>query len=131
MIKINTETFKSNILFFFPIAFSFLFFFKIGDTSYWFDELVTLNTIDPDHTKNFFSNYFKNELHPPLYFIVLKIFIKCITLLTESAKLLWLVVYSYCSSTVAFKFIADDFVNIYQQYFNIYFPNRINNLSEL
>lgn len=138
MSKINfVETIKSKIFsnadkfyYFFPIAFSFLFFFKIGDTSYWFDELVTVNTIDPDTTKDFFNNYFRNELHPPLYFVVLKIFAKLVTLLTESAKMLWLTLYNYSYSSVALKFLAQDIVNVYNQYFAFYFPHKINNLSE-
>lgn len=126
--KIFSHTDK--LLYFFPIAFSFLFFFKIGDASYWFDELVTINTINPDTTKDFFKNYFRNELHPPLYFVVLKIFSKLITLLTESAKLLWLTVYNFSYSSLALSFVSQDIANIYNHYFAFYFPHKINNLSE-
>lgn len=128
--KINYFTID-KLYYFFPLACSFLFFFKIGDISYWFDELVTVNTINPDTTKDFVSNYFRNELHPPLYFLLVKFYIKCVTLLTESAKVLWLSLYNTLYSSLVFNHVLQWFDNTYQLYFSIYLPHKINNLSEL
>ena len=89
----NKDFYKHSLIYLLPIASSFLFFWKLGDSSFWFDEFATLNTISTPNLMVLLSNYFANHLHPPLYFFILKTYLVMLGVLIEIDQRMFAVIY--------------------------------------
>ena len=85
-ILFNKQFYKNYLIYLIPIGFSFLFFWKLGDASFWFDELVTLNTI----TTTKIYNYHTSQLNPPLYFLLTRLYLSGVSFLKFISLLLLL-----------------------------------------
>ena len=73
---LKKEFYKNYLIYLIPLASCYLFFWKIGSSSFWFDELVTFKTVFNTEPTQFFTIYYTNQLHPPLYFFLLKFFLR-------------------------------------------------------
>ncbi len=89
----NKDLYKHYLVYLLPVASSFLFFWKLGDSSFWFDEFATLNTISTPNLMVLLSNYFANHLHPPLYFFILKTYLVMLGVLIEIDQRMFAVIY--------------------------------------
>lgn len=128
---------KTYGLYLIPFITSFLYFWKVSEVSFWFDELVTLNTAAYTDFNQFFGNYFSNQLHPPLYFLSLKVFYAITEYGTNCNELLWMVIYLFThtlKSALGSLCLYNDsfFTQTYVQFFSqnlLYHLDRINEFS--
>ena len=128
------EFYKTYLVYFIPVACSFLFFWRLGEASFWFDELVTLKTVSGTTLDVFFMNYASDHLHPPLYFLLLKIYIfisqGCQTTVTRLSAI---VILNIKISNRLYDFMQIplfDFNQLFKQYLSANLIHNINLSSE-
>lgn len=125
MIFFNKEFYKNYLVYLIPSVSSFLFFWKLGDASFWYDELVTLNTVSESSLYQFFPKYFANHLNPPLHLILLKLYLYAVRFLNDLSTLLLIAVYPNTKSLNNLLLFFEMPITKFYEFFDIYFPESI------